>query len=468
MADAFRWIMFLCTALVLLFNLFYMYPKKWQDRKIILGVKSRKEFNEAGVAERIEAIVKKAHRQAVIITVVGFVIAAMLLLIRGMLLQTFFWMLFLFIVIIGGMIPYILGHSALMSVKKQIGLQSSEGILLADLKVSGNVHALRPAGVILPNLVGLIPVILSLLLDLGVIHFGESRTAGSFFATIVIGTFYLMGILLAVFAVVMDRMKNEVISADSDVNANYNRAKKKNRADLSVGFIWINVIYTFSLACAFFFWYSEALILGGMLVYLLLIFADIFIFLHFDKKIEARYISQTQLVTDDDAYWIAGMFYYNPADKHLNVEKRAGVGATVNLAHPVGRIVGIIGIGLLLETVLALVWIAFLETTPISLRVEDAKVICHQLRDEYVIPVDEMDSIEYGRDIKEHTMIRISGVGMDTLLKGNFSVDGVSGCKLFLNPQNGEYIKIVTKSGTTYYVSGASDDETTSVMTALK
>ena len=129
MADAFKWIMFLCTAFVLFFNLFYMYPKRWQDRKIILGVKSRKEFTKEGVTERINAVVEKVHKQAVAITVIGFVIAVLLLFVRGMMLQTFFWMLFLFIAVIADMIPYVIGHSALMSIKKEIGIQGSDATL---------------------------------------------------------------------------------------------------------------------------------------------------------------------------------------------------------------------------------------------------------------------------------------------------------------------------------------------------
>lgn len=40
------------------------------------------------------------------------------------------------------------------------------------------------------------------------------------------------------------------------------------------------------------------------------------------------------LVLDDDAKWILGMFYYNPSDPSVFVEKRAGIGFTVNFARP--------------------------------------------------------------------------------------------------------------------------------------
>lgn len=39
---------------------------------------------------------------------------------------------------------------------------------------------------------------------------------------------------------------------------------------------------------------------------------------------------------DDDAHWPGGLVYYNREDPRLNVPKRAGLGYTINLAHPAG------------------------------------------------------------------------------------------------------------------------------------
>ena len=467
MSGVFGWVMFLCVASVLLFNLFCMYPRSWKDKKIILGVKSRKEFKEGETAEKIDTIVAGCHKQAVIITIVCFVIAALLLLVKGIVMQTFFWMLFIFIAIFAGMVPYIAGHKEMMNLKKALGLKSGENVSLVDLKVSGKVHTLKPLWVTIPNLAGFIPVIVALLFDLKLISFGGNRIAGSFITTIVIGTFWLMGLLITAFAFLMDNLKNEVISPDSDVNANYNRAKKKNAADLNTAFLWINVLYTVVMAFGFLLRYSDMLMMGGLLVYMVLMFVAVFVFIHYSKKIEARYLKETELVTDDDECWIAGMFYYNPKDKRMNVEKRAGVGSTVNFAHPGGKLVGIIAAGTIVMTFLSLIWVGLVESTPISLRAEDSKLICHQLRDEYVIPFDDIASAEYGDDITKHTVIRTAGVGMDTLLKGKFSVDG-KGCTVFLNPQTKAFIRIVTKSGQTYYLGGLDAAETAAAMSALE
>jgi uncharacterized membrane protein len=49
------------------------------------------------------------------------------------------------------------------------------------------------------------------------------------------------------------------------------------------------------------------------------------------------------LILDDDAKWVLGMFYYSPSDPSTFVEKRTGIGYTLNFAKPAGWII-LIGI----------------------------------------------------------------------------------------------------------------------------
>ncbi len=41
---------------------------------------------------------------------------------------------------------------------------------------------------------------------------------------------------------------------------------------------------------------------------------------------------------DDDRYWVGGFFYKNPDDPEMFVPKRYGLGWTVNLGHPWGKV----------------------------------------------------------------------------------------------------------------------------------
>lgn len=51
---------------------------------------------------------------------------------------------------------------------------------------------------------------------------------------------------------------------------------------------------------------------------------------------------------DDDRYWLGGILYYNPDDPDWLVPKRYGLGRTLNLGHPIGKL---IMVGLLLLAV---------------------------------------------------------------------------------------------------------------------
>lgn len=57
-------------------------------------------------------------------------------------------------------------------------------------------------------------------------------------------------------------------------------------------------------------------------------------------------------ILDDDAKWVLGMFYFNPSDPSTFVEKRTGIGYTINFARPGGWI---LLIGVLVFVVLSIV-----------------------------------------------------------------------------------------------------------------
>lgn len=57
---------------------------------------------------------------------------------------------------------------------------------------------------------------------------------------------------------------------------------------------------------------------------------------------------------EDDHLWKLGMFYYNPSDPSIFVEKRSGIGWTINHAHPAGLSI----LGIILVFVIASIFIS--------------------------------------------------------------------------------------------------------------
>lgn len=65
------------------------------------------------------------------------------------------------------------------------------------------------------------------------------------------------------------------------------------------------------------------------------------------KAEEQENLNPKLIARDDDRYWKLGMLYYNPEDPTLWVEKRFGIGWTINHGHPVGKVLTVILIVLL-------------------------------------------------------------------------------------------------------------------------
>ena len=55
-----------------------------------------------------------------------------------------------------------------------------------------------------------------------------------------------------------------------------------------------------------------------------------------------EFSNKDEIYRDDDKYWVLGSFYYNKNDPSIFVEKRIGIGWTVNIATPIGMILTIL------------------------------------------------------------------------------------------------------------------------------
>ena len=458
--------MFLCVVVTALIMFALIYPRNWREKKLILGLKNRDEFREGSAEQTVDRIVKKRRLQAGVTVICICAIAVFLFLMRKITLLTTVWVAFLFIALILLILPYILGNRDLKAVKRMLGLGKEVGVSYVDLSSAGAIHALKPMRIWIPTLLGLVPVVIALLTDLKILSPGKSTNAGMFIMTSVTGIGWLVGVLMLVFAYVFDDLKNEVISKDSDVNANYNRAKKKNFADMFVMFSWINTAVIICSLAAMLFVLPDTGLIVGAIVYLIAMFACVALFVRRSKMIDARYEKEMTLLADDDDHWILGLFYYNPNDSRLTVEKRVGVGATVNAGHPVGKVImGLCGL-VLIGVIAMLVWLGLGEATPMKLSAKDGTVVCHHLKDDYVIKIADIQSVEYGEGIDELRLVRNVGTGTATMQKGNFSVKGENGCKVFLWVESGNYIKIVTAEDT-YYINGGTPEETKEVYEAI-
>lgn len=456
----------MCVCLVpALFILFFlMYPKNWKNAKLILGVSARKEYTEKDTAEKIDVFYRKRRGQAVKILIVSIALSIILLLLQGFILQTTLWMMLFFGSIIGISIPFAIGNKEMKTLKRMIGL-ASEKINYTDINTAGTIRTIKFSQILIPNVLGFITLIVALFIDLKIIPI-DTDIAGNFLGTGICAVFFAMGILVSVLAYGMDGLKNEVISSDSAVNANYNRAKKKNLSNFITAFLWLGTVIFILIFVLYILMISEMVILIGSTLYIVILMSGIFLYTRRAKIIETRYKKEMTITEDEDDNWIGGFFYYNPGNKRLMVQKRVGVGATINIAHPVGKLISAVIVVWAIGMVCMLVYLGMVEATPIKLKIEDNKLICHQLSDEYTIDLNDIKNAEWGEDVNNVRFIKTAGFGIASLYKGSFTVNGETGCTVFLNPEKGSYIKIVT-SERTYYISSATAEETANIFKIL-
>ena len=81
------------------------------------------------------------------------------------------------------------------------------------------------------------------------------------------------------------------------------------------------------------------------------------------------------------------------------VSKRTGIGTTINMAKPAGKItMAIIGIILIVSTVGASIWMLLIDYTPIKLELTDKYIISGQLSEEYKISLNAVTKVELLED----------------------------------------------------------------------
>ena len=441
------------------------YPKNWQKKKIFYGIRNREEYEEPEAKKRISAICADARKKAVIITCCFLAIAILLTILHKLPLNLTLCVLNIYVYILMLFVPFSICNRKLKSLKRELGIVQNSGISFTDISNTSTVHAFKPVSLLIPMAVLLAISVFSLLIDMKTVVIEGYKPDGGFTLTIFTGIFFLAGLIMLPVGILIDRQRNEVISEDSAINANYNRALKKCSAGLCVAVTWSIVAIIAGFVAGTIFLKTELFMIVAVGLFMVIEIGAMIIYSMKINRIEEHYRKETSIEVDDDDKWIFGMFYYNKSDRRLNVEKRVGIGATVNMAHPVGKVIGALIIATLIFTMLCMVWLGLLEMTPIKVYTEDGLVICHQLRDEYKIEIADIKSIEIVDDLDSRNATRVAGTSMPGLAKGRFSINGES-CRLFINPDAGVCVRIET-SDRIYYVSGETYEETMDIYNEL-
>lgn len=282
---------------------------------------------------------------------------------------------------------------------------------------------------------------------------------------IMAGTFGAITFLYWLAAVWMDRQKTMAVSTDSDVNVNYARAKKNLWKNFWVGCSWVHVIYMIVQGC---FLLEKSLITVSfwvlMILYTMATMIFLFWMLHKKARLDKKYEDKMDICQQDmDKYYIWGLIYYNPHDKHTMVESRNGIGTNTNLATPVGKGVVVLLAALTLHVFILAVSGVVQEFTPIRLQVEDGCVVAEHTS-EYRIA---LHSIKEAQLLTEWPkMSRNHGWNTDSLVKGSFHLkEEKKDCEVMGYDYSTLFLRIDTSWGT--YIFSGDDEETRQVYEML-
>jgi len=353
------------------------------------------------------------------------------------------WMIWMVAVIFWTSWSYIKYNKKLnlLKAKKQWKIKNVNKTLVDIKTVAETISTINKPLFILAVIISAMPIVYELAQEPGTKSFLPN--------VIIMISIGFITLLCFIVGLIMDRQKTEVISLNSDTNANFNRAKKRIWAKCWIYMAWISTAYTIAIwACIEDIFSSGMVFMIISMVYtILIILISIRACLDI-RKIQQKIVSEEldQVLCDEDSNWIYGIIYYNPNDKHTMVDKRVGIGTTVNMATATGKWFGGIAIFSILIIPVMCIWLMFEEFTPISLKFSNNQIVAEHLKAEYVINIDEIKEIKIITQLPNAK--KFVGTAMEKLDKGSFSVNGYGDCDLCLNPQNNVFIVITTVDNT--------------------
>lgn len=427
---------------------------------ILFGAAMKKDWLSE---EAIEQIIAEFYKEMKKVLLIFAVIPVLCFLTPYVSIQFTVWMVWMLAMIVGVNVPLARANKKIKDLKLERGwYEDTKAEEYTEIKAAGQIRRVKfvqfAAPICLSFLAGILVYLIPGVLGYRIADIDRVLPFRSIIVVFALTTLIFYGV-----AVWMDKRKTEVVSNDSDVNVNYTRAKKNIWKNFWLVSAWINTLFTLVLAAALFTDTAfGSVTLWGSIIYTVVICMLFFPLMRKLSQVERTYWKKMNVdfKTEDDRCWIWGTFYYNPKDRHSMVNKRVGVGTTINMATTTGKVFTVISVVALAIIPISCVWMIMLEFTPISLKMSENSVVAEHLKVDYEIPVAAIDSVELIYEKPEWS--KVSGVAMDNLESGTFYEFNVGNCEAFMNPQNAVFLRIQAE-GVTYYMSGADDEETMQV-----
>lgn len=349
-------------------------------------------------------------------------------------------------------------YRRLRALKRARGWETpgTAGVTVADLSAVGRQRKPLPAWIFLPPLaLSLIPAVLALRE-----YRGEELAA---WMSVALSCALVEALGLAFYPLAF-RRRADVVDGNTRRTAALTNVRRSHWGSAWLAISWSTALFSL---CFWIWRESGAGLLAASCVYTLAV-------LYFSLRAEFAARHAQELLTahsgtgsyvDEDDLWLWGMFYVNPNDRHSLVNDRIGMGMTVNLARPAGKIV----MGFTVLCIAALpflgVWVMAEEFSPRQVAVADGAVTVTHLTEQLSVPLAAVTDAGLLEELPDYS--RIAGTAMDTIQEGRYRVDGYGVCRVSFNPREGPFIVLQTETET--YIFGADDPaETRAVFARIR
>lgn len=333
-----------------------------------------------------------------------------------------------------GIIPFKLMNRKVKAEKAKNGwFVGEKKVVYCDTKTTllKNSMPISNKYFLIPILIGIIPLILSIK------NFSSENIAFLIVAILNLGLIILLFYMDKVF----NKNKLKTYSTDSEINFILNKTEKQM---FSIYFL-INALVESLIVLVFylmFFEYIDLKFLNVIVVSTLLLSSIVALgFIYIKKKINdldeelSSKNKDSEIIVDDDDYWIDGIYYYNPNDSSKMVSSRFGYSMTYNLATKHGYFMGkkldkIVLIGTLI-LILVLMIPSEISNSSISFSADSPNISISSFPYSYELDYKDIESIKLTNEPISFK-IRTNGMATDTKCIGNFKSDKYGKCRVYL------------------------------------
>jgi uncharacterized membrane protein len=355
-------------------------------------------------------------------------------------------------------VPFIFANKKLKALKSLNGWYGeSTGVALVDMKLAAAPKKTISVWWFVPTIViSIIPVIHTLVTLRGRDEFWP-------LLSVYLSFFVMTAVFYFLYRVIF-RQKAEVVDENTSMNAALTQIRRYNWGKSWILIAWLTAVFDIS------FWllgFNPAAVIVLTVAYSAVLLVFVMLAEFKTRKMQQKLTSESgrAVYTDDDDWWLFGMFYNNPNDSHIMINSRTGMGMTMNLARAPGKLMIVFTALLLLCMPAVGLWMMHAESTPVSLTLNGTQLAAAHTGTVYTLDIGDITSAEL-LDKLPTGGVRTNGTAFETVLKGNWRFDGIGSCRLCLNPRVPPFL--VVKTAEHAYILGSNDaEETRAVYQAL-